>query len=109
MIGRVLRMLLALVLVAVLAFLFVERRALYRTTHRDPLGEATHGDRSNHRVGRRVDHRYVVGVAVHDVGVLRDARLAAEKAGNGEGREREHPANVKIHGIFPNSGIKVLR
>jgi hypothetical protein len=29
---------------------------------------------------------------------------ATKNPGEGKGRDREHPANAKFHGIFPESG-----
>jgi LmbE family N-acetylglucosaminyl deacetylase len=58
--------------------------------------------RSDHRIGGRVDHRHVVGIAVRYVGVLRDAWRAAEKTRNESHlRDRDHPANTKFHGNLP--------
>jgi hypothetical protein len=67
-------------------------------------GEAADGDRRGHRIACRVDHRDGVGPSVRDVGVLREALSAAEKAGKSNGGDREQPGNAKFHGILSDNG-----
>src|SRR5262249_45995215 len=54
-----------------------------------------------HNIRRGVDHRYGARAGVRDVGVLRKALSAVEKAGSGKSRDRERSRNSKIHGFAP--------
>src|SRR6516165_11861336 len=67
--------------------------------YRHAEGPPPYRYRSDYRVFRRVDHRHGARVVVCDVGVLREAFGAAEHTGQGKGRDREQPRNVKVHSI----------
>jgi hypothetical protein len=64
-----------------------------------PFGATRIVGHIGHRIGRCVDDRHGVRAPVRDVGVLREALGAAERAGNGKGRDRDQPENAEFHGI----------